>query len=231
VSLDGTSRETYAAIRGLDAFDKVCEGIQAAAAAGLRASVRVTLQRANYREMPAFIDLAHRLGVREISFLAVDLANTQAFGRTGDFATDMALTEEDLPVLAEIICTLERDYAEDFRSGFIAESARKLRRIQSYFAAVRGLRPFPRVRCNAPDFSAVIGAEGRVSPCFFIAGPRESVIRSDLEQALNGDPLVRLREDIRAGTRQECARCVCSMWREPEARAGLNFLPAAHESG
>ena len=31
VSLDGTNRETYAAIRGLDAFDKVLEGIRAAA--------------------------------------------------------------------------------------------------------------------------------------------------------------------------------------------------------
>ena len=34
VSLDGTNAETYAAIRGLDAFDKVCEGIRAAAQAG-----------------------------------------------------------------------------------------------------------------------------------------------------------------------------------------------------
>ena len=30
VSLDGTSAQTYAAIRGLDAFDKVCEGIDKA---------------------------------------------------------------------------------------------------------------------------------------------------------------------------------------------------------
>ena len=32
VSLDGTCAATYAAIRGLDAFDKVCEGIRAAVA-------------------------------------------------------------------------------------------------------------------------------------------------------------------------------------------------------
>ena len=35
VSLDGTDPETYAAIRGLDAFHKVCEGIRAAAGLGL----------------------------------------------------------------------------------------------------------------------------------------------------------------------------------------------------
>ena len=58
VSLDGTDRETYAAIRGLDAFDKVCEGIRAAATHGVAPSMRVTLQRANYRQLPAFVDLA-----------------------------------------------------------------------------------------------------------------------------------------------------------------------------
>ena len=31
VSLDGTNPATYAAIRGVDAFDKVCEGIRAVA--------------------------------------------------------------------------------------------------------------------------------------------------------------------------------------------------------
>ncbi|HEX3846723.1 MAG TPA: radical SAM protein, partial [Steroidobacteraceae bacterium] len=35
VSLDGADAATYAAIRGLDAFDKVCEGIRAVAAQDL----------------------------------------------------------------------------------------------------------------------------------------------------------------------------------------------------
>ena len=42
VSLDGTDPETYAAIRGLDAFHKVCEGIQAVAALGSRPGIRKT---------------------------------------------------------------------------------------------------------------------------------------------------------------------------------------------
>ncbi|HEU5443644.1 MAG TPA: radical SAM protein, partial [Steroidobacteraceae bacterium] len=36
VSLDGTDAATYAAIRGVDAFDVVCRGIRAAAQAGVR---------------------------------------------------------------------------------------------------------------------------------------------------------------------------------------------------
>ena len=69
-------------------------------------------------------------------------------------------------MLDEILTAMERDHWEDFRSGFIAESPQKLRRILQYFAAIRGAGAYPPVRCNAPEFSAVIGATGRVQPCF-----------------------------------------------------------------
>lgn len=217
VSLDGTDRATYTAIRGLDAFDNVCAGIEACAAAGVPAGLRVTLQRSNYRQLPQFIDLARRLRARQISFLAVDVANPHAFGRQDDFTTNLALSRADLGELEEILSALERDYAADFRSGFIAESPRKLRRIQQYFAAVCSTAAFPPVRCNAPEFSAVIDARGRLSPCFFIPGPAQADCRDDLGEALNADSMVDLREDIRVGKRPECSRCVCSLWRAPNS--------------
>ena len=89
MSLDGTDCATYAAIRGLDAFDKVCEGIRAAADQGIAPGLRVTLQRANFRQLPAFVDLAKELGAERVSFLAVDVANPHAFGRTDDFVSDL----------------------------------------------------------------------------------------------------------------------------------------------
>ena len=66
VSMDGTNPTTYQAIRGLDAFDKVCEGVRASVARGVRVGLRVTLQRANYRELPEFVALARRLGVAQV---------------------------------------------------------------------------------------------------------------------------------------------------------------------
>jgi MoaA/NifB/PqqE/SkfB family radical SAM enzyme len=215
VSLDGTDRATYAAIRGLDAFDNVCAGIEACADAGIAAGLRVTLQRSNYRQLPQFIDLARKLRARQVSFLAVDVANPHAFGRNDDFSTNLALRREDLSELEQILGAVERDYAADFRSGFIAESPRKLRQIHQYFAAVCAVAPYPPVRCNAPEVSAVIDAKGHLSPCFFISGPADARWRDDLGEALNADSMVGLREDIRAGARPECARCVCSLWREP----------------
>ncbi|HUI60314.1 MAG TPA: radical SAM protein, partial [Steroidobacteraceae bacterium] len=149
VSLDGTSPRTYAAIRGLDAFGPVCAGIQAAAAAGTPVGVRVTLQRANYRELPEFVTLAARLGASQVSFLAVDVANPHAFARQDDFRADVALRATDLPELDRLIGNLIREQGPRFASGFIAENPAKLRRILQYFQAVCGQAPFPRTRCNA----------------------------------------------------------------------------------
>jgi Fe-coproporphyrin III synthase len=234
VSLDGTNRETYAAIRGLDAFDKVCEGIRAAASRGLAPSLRVTLQRANYRELPTFVELAKALGARQVSFLAVDSANPHAFGRTDDFGADLALRPEDLPVFEQCLNSLERDHEDAFRSGFIAESPQKLRRILQYFAARHGQGVYPAVRCNAPEFSAVIGATGRVQPCFFISGPKDAQVfgaktayESNLAGALNSDGMTALRTAIRSGARAECKTCVCSMWRDPDTFDSVAGLMAS----
>lgn len=229
VSLDGTCRETYAAIRGLDAFDKVCEGIRAAAQVGAQVSVRVTLQRANFLELIRFVELARECGAHQVSFLAVDVANPHAFARRDDFTTELALRAEDLPHLERLLRSLEERHAEDFRRGFIAQSPQKLWRVHQYFAARLGQAQYPAVRCNAPEFSAVIGARGQVSPCFFIDGPEPSLATENFGLALNGDAMVRLRGEIQAGARPECARCVCSMWREPTSVSALGLLAGGAE--
>jgi MoaA/NifB/PqqE/SkfB family radical SAM enzyme len=224
VSLDGTSPETYAAIRGVPAFEKVCAGIRAAAGSGASVGVRVTVQRANYRELPDFVRLASLLGARQVSFVAVDVANPHAFGRIDEFGSDLALQPPDLPVFEQILSGLERDFDAEFRSGFIAEKPRKLRYIHQYFSAVCGLGSYPPVRCNAPEFSAVIGAKHQVSPCFFIAGPPEALWKDDIGAVLNDEPMVALRASIRSGERPECATCVCALWREPGNRTAADFM-------
>ncbi|GAC1476919.1 MAG: hypothetical protein NVS1B6_18650 [Steroidobacteraceae bacterium] len=225
VSLDGTDAETYAAIRGLNAFDAVCAGIRAVAATGVPVGVRVTVQRANDRQFPALIEVARRLGAHQVSFVAVDVANPHAFGRLDKFDGDLALTEEDLPVLERILAGLERDFAADFRCGFIAEKPQKLWRIHQYFAAVRGSAPYPAVRCNAPEFSAVISATHQVNPCFFIRGPANARLKEDLGSVLNDGPMSAQRQSIRSGGRPECTTCVCALWREPARRKVSDFLP------
>jgi MoaA/NifB/PqqE/SkfB family radical SAM enzyme len=81
VSLDGATAETYRAIRGVDAFDAVCAGIRAAVERGLPVTLRCTVQRGNYTQLPALIRLAHQLDVAQISFLAVEVRTRVAFAR------------------------------------------------------------------------------------------------------------------------------------------------------
>ena len=223
VSLDGTCAETYTAIRGLDAFDKVCDGIRAASAAGVAVGLRITLQRANFRELPRFVTLGRELGASQVSFLAVDVSNPHAFARREDFSPEFALRATEVEELDALVGDLERNHADDFRRRFIAESPAKMRAIRDYFAALSGMGPFPPVRCNAPEFSAVVGVDGRVSPCFFIPGPA-SAAGEGLATQLADAPMVELRRAIRDGERRECERCVCSMYRQLDVqRAPVNL--------
>lgn len=237
VSLDGADARTYEQIRGLDAFDKVTEGIRAAVKCGAAVTVRTTVQRCNYAQMRALVDLALNLGVRQISFLAVDVANPHAFGRNGGSSASLALAQEDLAPFEQELALLEREHAAHFESGFIAESPAKLWRILRYFSALHGHGAFPAVRCNAPEFSAVITATGAVQPCYFISGPAAADLgarhaRADtdsadsLDDVLNGKAMSALRADIRSGTRPECKTCVCSMWRDPADLPGSLRLRA-----
>ena len=224
VSLDGSDAPTYAAIRGLDAFERVCQGIRASVDAGAVVGIRVTVQRRNFAQLTRLVSLARELGVRQISFVAIDLASAHAFGRTAGADPGLALQSADLPRLAAQLDELEQAHAADFRSGLIADSPRKLRRMQQYFAALCGQGAFPPVRCNVFEYSAVIDAAGGVSPCFFIGGATAPGSGAQLPATLNSEPMRALRQAIRAGTRPECARCVCSLWREPQERATEDFL-------
>jgi|HubBroStandDraft_6_1064221.scaffolds.fasta_scaffold270597_2 MoaA/NifB/PqqE/SkfB family radical SAM enzyme len=232
VSLDGTDASTYEAIRGLDAFDNVCAGIAAAVASGVPVGVRVTLQRANFRQLPRFVTLTRELGARQVSFLAVDVANPHAFARKAGPDHSLALQRSDLGEFDALLDALEREHARDFREHFIAESPGRLRHIARYFAAVCGAGEYPPVRCNAPQFSAVIDAHGHVSPCFFIRGPAQaSLARAALPELLNQPPLRAQRAAIGAGEAPECRTCVCSLWRPPGAAAVVSmpsFAEAAH---
>jgi Fe-coproporphyrin III synthase len=227
VSLDGTNPATYAAIRGLDAFDKVCEGIRAVVPTS-GVGLRVTLQQRNFRELLDFVRTGERLGVQEVSFLAVDVANPHAFARQDDYRSDLALKHEDLPEFAALLDRLEKEHADAFTRGFIAESPQKLRRIHEYFAAVCGRGSFPAVRCNAPQFSAVVCADGSVQPCFFIPAPPESRVRDSLAGVLNSPQMLGLRRAIQDQQRAECRTCVCSMWRDAERDLTARELMKPH---
>ncbi len=207
ISLDGATPETYKAVRGLDGL-----GLLERGAAGIAGSVpmtfRTTVQRANYRDIPAMIRLTRSWGAAHHSFLAVDVHSPTAFARSAEPDRSVALRSEDLDPFATVLNETEHDFEAEFASGFISESKAKMRNLHAYFAALLGLAKFPHVRCNAPRFSVFIQADGSTKPCFFLPayGRLEPGTSRD---ALNEPAAKTLRRQQRLGLRTECVRCVC----------------------
>lgn len=180
VSLDGATAATYAAIRGVDGLEAVLSGTRAVANRIPNVTFRCTVQRGNYRELPALIRLARETGVAGISFLAADVSTAAAFGRDAvcageqallamsPFDRRMALTPDELREFGAVLDRLEVEFADLFASRFILDTPARLRRLYGYFAALHGDEAFPTVRCNVPRYSVVIEADGRLRPCFFL---------------------------------------------------------------
>lgn len=225
VSLDAGTAATYEAIRGVDGFDLILDGIRMVRAGGLPVTTRTTVQRANFREIPQVIEAAKAADVNTISFLTVDVSNPFAFGNR--FRADVsliasasapvehqppasALAADDLPELAQVLDAVEARFAADFASGRIAESPEKLRRMVGYFGAVAGEGDYPPVRCNAPHLSAVIEVDGSLRPCYFlpIMGKLNG---APLRAAINTPEALDLRHAYRQGARAECRTCVCPL--------------------
>jgi MoaA/NifB/PqqE/SkfB family radical SAM enzyme len=240
VSLDGGTAATYEAIRGVDAFDLVLDGIRAVRAGGVPVTTRTTVQRANYHEIHEIIAAARTADANRISFLTVDVSSQEAFGPrfVADPALPLvahmgpgappehgpaaaALTEADIEQLGRILDAVETRFADDFASGRIAESPEKLRRMLTYFGAVIGQNDFEPPRCNAPHLSTVIEVDGTLRPCYFLPAYGKLASRDSLAQAVNSEDALELRRAYRTHQRAECVRCVCSLHRGPRSLLGM----------
>lgn len=257
VSLDGGTAATYEAIRGVDAFDLVLEGIAAVRAGGTPVTTRTVVQRANYAELPQIIAAAKGTGATSISFLTVDTSNPYAFGDRELAANEVisldsvqtrgtrhavsvqgqedavgtrhavsvqeatispsALTHDDITRFEAVLAALERDHADDFTAGLIAESPAKLRKMVGYFRALLGDAPFPRVRCNAPHTSVVVQVDGTLRPCYFLPTMGKLEHGAPLRDGINGDMALALRQAYRSGQRAECQSCVCPLYKGARA--------------
>lgn len=216
VSLDGP-RGTHNAIRRVrDAYERLAEGV--AALRELRrempVSARSTVQRSNFREMPRTVEAARELGLKSISFLAVDATSTAFHHEEGWKERDQArvlLTAEEAAELSELVERMSVQYAQEFRSGFIQESPEKMRRIVRHFHAALGEAEAGAPRCNAPWVSAVVESDGTVRPCFFHPAVG-NIHERPLAEIVNGEAALRFREGLDIETNPVCRRCVCSLY-------------------
>ncbi len=230
VSVDGADAETHNRLRGVNSFDIILEGIHKVLHTGAspQISLRTVLQKQNFRQLHEFIELAKRTEVNRISFLAADVSS-DAYGRDhnstrGEVSSEstMALNENEVPELNDIIDTASVKYEDEFRSGLISESPEKLRHIANYYAALNGNGTFPKNFCNAPMVSTVITSTGDIHPCFFL--PKYGNIRRNtFKELINSDPITATRKQVKSMEPERCKKCVCTLFISPRTALKGNF--------
>lgn len=216
VSLDGPP-ELHDKIRNVpNAFARLARGIAAlrTVRSDMPISARTTVQKANFRYLPAAVHTAQQLGLDSISFLAADLTS-EAFNRTESWdderQQEIGLDHSEVREFAAEIESLIRDHAIEIASGYIREDAAKLRRLVRHFEAHIGMTESEAPRCNAPWVSAVVEADGKVRPCFFqpVVG---DIHEQTLYEIVNGPRASEFRESLDVSRNPICRRCVCSLY-------------------
>ena len=212
VSLDGPP-EIHDRIRRVPgAFRLLEQGIRAIHDVNPQFSIsaRCTVQHLNHCCPVETARTAKRLGLSSISFLAADVTSS-AFNR---FQPWEAYRQAQVALTLEEVVALERELEavniEWEGSGFVAESAEKLRRISNHFRVHLGLSLPSAPRCNAPWVSAVVEADGTVRPCFF-QRPIGSLKSHTLLNVINGFEAQQFRAALDIASDPVCRRCVCSL--------------------
>ena len=216
VSLDGP-RALHNSIRRIpNAFEQLAEGVKALRQMrpDLPIRARCTVQKANHRALRAVVESASTLGLNSISFLAADLMSS-AFNRPENWLPDranrVALLPGEVDALAEEMERLIEEHQADLESGFVVESAGKLRRIVQHFRAHLGQAENVAPRCNAPWVSAVIEASGDVRPCFFHPA-LGNIHGQSFTDIINGPEAFSFRANLDVASNETCKRCVCSLY-------------------
>jgi MoaA/NifB/PqqE/SkfB family radical SAM enzyme len=220
VSLDGPEG-IHDLIRRVDgAFSMIGSGVRAVQKrrTGFSFTARTTVQKGNHRHLRETVEGAKILNMKGISFLPADLTS-EAFNRPVSWSAErqreVALSMDELAVLENEIDFLIDGNAGDIRSGYIAESPDKLRRIARHFRAHLGLDRDESPQCNAPWTSAVVEADGTVRPCFFHRSIG-NINRMTLEEVVNGMDALVFRSTLDIRSNLTCNRCVCSLnYRRP----------------
>ena len=221
VSIDGPPDVHDEIRRVKNGFHRIARGLQALQREPRppRTIARSVVQRANHARLVQTVDAVRRLLVNELSFLAADVSSP-AFNRPQPWPderrAEVALSTDQVYALEASIRDVEERCGDALAAGFIAGGGASLRRIHAYYAALAGLGPFPRVRCNAPWVSAVLEPDGRLRPCFFHPA-YDTTADAGLRGTLNAGRAVAFREALDVARNPTCQRCVCSLSLSPTA--------------
>src|SRR5690348_13798446 len=162
LSMDGATREMYAKVRGVDAFDKIWRNVRAFIqqqkaqdASKPAVSLWFTAMRENLPDLPKLVDLAAGAGVKEIYLQRL------VYFEEGLAASKQALFRRSSPEELAIVKTCEercRDQGITFKAAGSATPVESL---------IRDFGERPWSGCNRPYTLTYITSSGNVLSCCF----------------------------------------------------------------
>lgn len=215
LSMDGATRETYAHVRGVDAFEKIWRNVgnfitmqKAQNASKPAVSLWFTAMRENLHELPMLIELAHQHGVPEIYLQRL------VYFEQGLAASQQALFHRSTPEELLLIRHAEQACKADGIRFNAAGTASPIQSVTRDF----GARPWS--GCQRPYNLTYITSSGNVlSCCFAPFGHRNAreyydervlgnVFQESIEQIWNGERYNAFRHAFESDApARHCSQC------------------------
>jgi MoaA/NifB/PqqE/SkfB family radical SAM enzyme len=200
LSMDGATRETYAHVRGVDAFDKIWRNVgafiamqQAQSANKPAVSLWFTAMRENLHELPHLIDLASEHGIREVYMQRL------VFFEAGLASSKQSLFRRATPEELALVHRCEQMCKE---RGITFKAAGSTTPLESI---VRNFGDRPWSGCQRPYTLTYITASGNVLSCCFAPFGHKSA-REYREERVLGNIFQEPIESIWHGKRYEAFR-------------------------
>jgi len=195
VSLDGL-RKSNDYIRGEDSYDKAISGIRSLLAAGIRASIRMTVSHLNIADAPALLDTAIEIGAAAFGIRRVVCVG---HARAGDQWVD---PQEYLAVVKNVVKRgagrIPVHIGTDPVLIPVTDVVRQIQRQTDSLEVLAG--------CGAGISLLHIGSDGTLFPCGVLPLPLGNVRTDDIVDVWRHHPLLRQLRN-RDGLRDPCGAC------------------------
>lgn len=213
VSIDGSTRETNDYNRGKGTFEKAMAGIELLRKHGVEFRIAFCIMKHNVADIPAMVDLAERVGAKEVAFRKLKL-----LGRALELKDEVYPGRQDMA----------KAYATLYRKAYGRKP--EAMRINSKFTEVLfgGRGPyFDILPCGAGRNIIHVTYKGDIVPCSLFTEDKfvQGNIRKDkVADVWERSPLLRFFRDTRVDDIPKCRACTYKYLCGGGCRAEAYFL-------
>ena len=162
------------------------------------------IYRQNIDDLKAIIDFAIENELTKISFIPEDTSSTTSFGRNDEFCHNSHISDADYKHLCCIVDEIKCEYSAQM-GNLLSRNGADFDYILKVYSGTEGIT----LPCDKAKCSCVIGADLRVSPCFFVPGEQYLSSGKSVQDILCSDAHQKVITQIYSTENSPCAQCVC----------------------